>query len=160
MYIGPIHFYFSTFCKWKCPYHLSFCVFFCVVFFFKKNIFLFIFLATSWHVGSYFPNQGLNPCPLLQKCGILTTWLPGNSLHCFLAESILSNSLNIVEYKYKVAFIFFQSLTPIMLCPCKLYCQGLSKTFLLRGSFGFTLTSLTSPSGYQVNYRMLNIFSC
>ena len=31
------------------------------------------------HVGSQFPDQGLNPCPLHWKCGVLTTGPPGKS---------------------------------------------------------------------------------
>ena len=30
----------------------------------------------TWHVGSYFPNQGLNPHPLPWKHGVLATGLP------------------------------------------------------------------------------------
>ena len=46
---------------------------------------LFLFLA--WHVGSYFPNQGLNQRPLLWMCGALTTGPPGkfpDQLFCTL----------------------------------------------------------------------------
>ena len=32
-----------------------------------------------WHAGSYFPNQGWNPCFLQWKHGVLTTGLPGKS---------------------------------------------------------------------------------
>ena len=35
---------------------------------------------TAWHVGSWFPSQESNPCPLHCKCGILTTWPLGKSL--------------------------------------------------------------------------------
>ena len=34
---------------------------------------------TEQLVGSYFPDQGLNPCSLKWKHGVLTTGLPGNS---------------------------------------------------------------------------------
>ena len=37
----------------------------------------FCFSYTSQHVGSYFPDQGLNPCPLQWKCKVLTTGPPG-----------------------------------------------------------------------------------
>ena len=43
-------------------------------FFFKQ----FFFLA-AWHIGSKFPDQGSNLCPLQWKCGALTTGLPGMS---------------------------------------------------------------------------------
>ena len=53
----------------------------------------FVFFGrTMWHVGSQFPDQGLNPCRL-QKRGILTTWATGEvSLSlpcCFLTLSFL-----------------------------------------------------------------------
>ena len=32
-----------------------------------------------WHARSLFPNQGLNPCPMQWKHGVLTTRLPGKS---------------------------------------------------------------------------------
>ena len=38
---------------------------------------------TPRHVGSYFPDQGGNPCPLRWKGGILTTGLPKKSLVAF-----------------------------------------------------------------------------
>ena len=34
------------------------------------------------HVGSWLPDQGLNPHPLHNKCGVLTTGLPGKSFYC------------------------------------------------------------------------------
>ena len=33
----------------------------------------------AWHLGSSFPDQGLNLCRLQWKCGVLTTEPPGNS---------------------------------------------------------------------------------
>ena len=42
--------------------------------------FFFFFGLTLRLVGSQFPDQGLNPCPLHWKCGVLTTGSPGNSL--------------------------------------------------------------------------------
>ena len=38
------------------------------------------FGRTTWHVGSSFPGQGLNPRPLHWKHGILTTGPPGKAL--------------------------------------------------------------------------------
>ena len=35
--------------------------------------------GTTLRVGSYFPNQGLDPGPLRWKCRVLTTGPPGNS---------------------------------------------------------------------------------
>ena len=51
--------------------------------------FYYIFGHTVWHAWSYFPDQGSNPCPLQWTCRILTTGLPGNSLHLtFLLNQI------------------------------------------------------------------------
>ena len=50
------------------------------------------FVLTMWHVGSYFPNQGLNLCPLLWKCEVFTAGPPGQSwsvvLLCFLLSQV------------------------------------------------------------------------
>ena len=44
------------------------------------TFFLFLFFGcTIQQVGSYFPNQGLNLCPLHCKHGVLTTGPPGKS---------------------------------------------------------------------------------
>ena len=43
--------------------------------------FFFFFYCTVWPKGSYFPNQGLNLCPLHWEQGVLTTGLPGKSQH-------------------------------------------------------------------------------
>ena len=48
----------------------------------KKNLFIYLFILggrTTWHVGSQFPDQRSNPCPLHGKHGVLTTGLPGKS---------------------------------------------------------------------------------
>ena len=39
-----------------------------------------LFGQAMWHVGSYFPDQGLNPCPLQWRSRVLTTGLPGRTL--------------------------------------------------------------------------------
>ena len=39
-------------------------------------VFFFFFCCTTQLVGSWFPNQGLNPCPQQWKCGVITTGLP------------------------------------------------------------------------------------
>ena len=44
------------------------------------------------HVGSYFPNQGSNPCTLCWKCGVLTTGPPGKSQKCFLFKNLKSRA--------------------------------------------------------------------
>ena len=46
--------------------------------------YLYLFLGrTVWHVGSQFPDQGSNPCPLHWKCRVLTTGPPGKSWNTF-----------------------------------------------------------------------------
>ena len=47
--------------------------------------FFFFFGCPVWHVGSYFPVQWLNPCPLHWKHRILTPGSPGKS-HMYLFE--------------------------------------------------------------------------
>ena len=41
--------------------------------------FFYSFGHTTRHVGSQYPHQGLSPCSLYCKCGVLTTGLPGKS---------------------------------------------------------------------------------
>ena len=49
-----------------------------------------LFGRTEWHVASYFPDQGSNPCPLQWKHGLPTTELPGKALQhfCFIHPPI------------------------------------------------------------------------
>ena len=42
--------------------------------------FFFFFGLTTWHEGSWFPDQGSNPHPLQWHRGVLTAGLPGKSL--------------------------------------------------------------------------------
>ena len=58
----------------------------CLYCFFYTIIIIIIFLA-AWHVGSYFPNQGLNPCPLQGKHRVLTTGLPREFLFSMFSAS-------------------------------------------------------------------------
>ena len=45
-----------------------------------NSVCLFVCLGcTTQHVGSWFPNQELSPCPLHWECKVLTTRLPGKS---------------------------------------------------------------------------------
>ena len=47
----------------------------------KSHSFVFFFFSnTEWHVGSQFPHQGSNLCPLQWKRGVLTIEPPGKSL--------------------------------------------------------------------------------
>ena len=56
----------------------------------QHHIFSFLFFSFYWlhHVfaGSYFPDQGSNPCSLQWKHGILTTGPPGKSLQFFITS--------------------------------------------------------------------------
>ena len=49
----------------------------------KKKIFIFL---AMWLMGSWFPNQGWNPCPWQWKYGVLTTGPLGKSLACCYFE--------------------------------------------------------------------------
>ena len=55
-----------------------------------NNCYYFFFLA--WHVGSSFPNQGSNPCPLQWKHGILTTGPSGKPMegNNFKAKNLIA----------------------------------------------------------------------
>ena len=57
----------------------------------KRNFlkFIFIFGCTERHVGSQFPNQGLNSCPLYWEHRVLTTRPPGKSLLLVLNELLM-----------------------------------------------------------------------
>ena len=50
---------------------------------FLVHLFMHLFICcvlAAWHVGSLFPDQGSNTCPLYRKCRASTTGLPGKSL--------------------------------------------------------------------------------
>ena len=51
--------------------------FFFLFFPFFFYLFIYLFGRAVQHVGSQFPDQGLNLCPLHWKHGVLTTGLPG-----------------------------------------------------------------------------------
>ena len=51
-----------------------------IIFVFVSFSFFFLFGCTILHMGSLFPNLGLNPSPLHWKCRVSTTGLPGKSL--------------------------------------------------------------------------------
>ena len=70
LYLSQAGFSLSGFCS-----HLFLCVLN-----FLKNFKKFILgVQTTWRVGSYFPQQGLNPGPWLWKCRVLTSGPPENS---------------------------------------------------------------------------------
>ena len=54
-------------------------------FFFKRKCHLFI-CRTLQQVGSYFPDQGSNPCPLHWERRVLTTGPPGKCLHYYFYQ--------------------------------------------------------------------------
>ena len=77
----------------QCPNtNFPICFFFLV---FKKDIswlslFIFVYFLATWHVGSYFPNQGSNLCSLQGKCGVITTGPLGKSpIHFFISSLLL-----------------------------------------------------------------------
>ena len=58
----------------------------CTKIYYLDSLFFFFFNFfghIAWHVGSQFLVQGLSPCLLHWKCGVLTTGLPENSLPSF-----------------------------------------------------------------------------
>ena len=62
---APCHFR-ETFTMWSLVY--------------PSYLFIYIFFGrTTQHVGSWFPDQGSNPCPVQWKCRVLTTGPPGKS---------------------------------------------------------------------------------
>ena len=63
-----------------------------------------LFGYTKWHVRFYFPNQGLNQCPLQGKCGVLITGPPGKSLPiprycCFSVTKLCLALCNPMNYR-------------------------------------------------------------
>ena len=73
LYVFFVTFFSSAF---FCVWNLSMFTFF---------VFNLLFGCAAWHVGSQFPNQGSNLCPLpLHR--VLTTGSPGMSLYLWLCE--------------------------------------------------------------------------
>ena len=69
----------------------------------KAQVFFFFFFCLALqHVGSQFPNQGLNPCPLHWKLRVLTSGLPGKSPRSFIL---------IIHYQVPLS-------CPLFLYPC------------------------------------------
>ena len=72
--------------------------------------FFFFFHCTTWHVGSQFPDQGLNPWPLQWKHGVVTTGALGKSLQfCgflfpFLISFEAQTFLILVKSNFSVGF--------------------------------------------------------
>ena len=68
-------------------FFLSVTLFFIFIFYLKNY-----FGLTACHVGSWFPDQGLNPCPLQWKLRVLTTVPPGKFLQPFSWHIFFSSS--------------------------------------------------------------------
>ena len=62
------------------------------------------------HVGSLFPNQGLNPCPLQWKRQVLTVGLPGKSLGYFFFLMLATFVFIVFLFYCFIACIFEHSL--------------------------------------------------
>ena len=70
---------FSLPCSCSCLRLSSHAAYLVLFFFFLfKNL----FGCTTWHLGSYFPDQESNLRPLHWRCGVLTTGSPGKSPPC------------------------------------------------------------------------------
>ena len=73
--------------------------------------FIFFFGCTALHMGSYFPDQGSNPCPLQWKLGGLITGLPGNSPFLPTLWSMLfltiAGRVTIPSYLASILLIYF-----------------------------------------------------
>ena len=59
------------------------------------HLFLSFFGHTMQHLGSLFPNQGLNSCPLHWKCRILNHWTTREVPHWSLLPPLSSHSANL-----------------------------------------------------------------
>ena len=84
--------------------------------FFRLFIYLLVLfwpLCMTWHVGPSFPNQGLNPCPLQWKFGLLTTGPPGKSLSTIFTICPLT-----------FGFAFGSSLVPVHFPVCLPICHS------------------------------------
>lgn len=62
----------------------------------KKDFVWGFFCYTPRHVVSYFPNQGLNVCPLQWQSRVLTNWKPGK----FLIKTFFFLKDVIIKYDY------------------------------------------------------------
>ena len=77
----------------------------------------FFFGHTSQHMGSWFPNQGWNPCSLPCKHGILTTGPSGNSLtEVLICISLCFDSLNMTQVFSLYHSLLAFATVPTFLC--------------------------------------------
>ena len=53
--------------------------------------FIYYFDQAEWHAGSYFPDRGLNLCPVQWKCRVLTAGLPRKSQNLNLQTLYMSS---------------------------------------------------------------------
>ena len=65
-------------------------------------LFIYLFSCAVWHVGSYFPDQGSNLCPLQWERKVLTTGPLGKSrivhfkwVYCMVCELYLNKAIKI-----------------------------------------------------------------
>ena len=70
----------------------------------EKEIYLLFFGCTTQHAGSQFPDQGLNPCPFHQKCGVLITGQPEK----FLGPNSFAYKVEIMKLPHMIFYEFFQ----------------------------------------------------
>ena len=102
---------------------------------------LFLVGCTARHVGSQFPNQGLNSCPLHWKHGVLTTVPPGK--YTTFLNSFIFGKCSVVLY----IFVFLNL--------CKWYC--VQNFFSLLPSALFEMTAHGAES--DLTYITLRVSS-
>lgn len=61
-------------------------------------MYFFLFQNAQQHVGSYFPSNGWNPCPLQRKHGVLTTGQLENGFKQFFKEIIFQKKWYILHF--------------------------------------------------------------
>ena len=66
--------------------------------------FLSLFFHIRWHIGSYFPDQGSNPCSLQWKHNILTTGQPGKALSPISLIVIMPVDDMVAYYSFDLCF--------------------------------------------------------
>ena len=63
-----------------------------------------LFFRIRWHRGSYFPDQGLNPCSLQWKRNILTTGEPGKALSPISLIVVMPVDDTVAYYSFDLCF--------------------------------------------------------
>ena len=76
-------------------------------------LFVFFFGHTPWHVGSLYPNQGLNPGPLRWKHQVLTTGLLGkSSVVSFSSKHVLHINFELNFFRPRCAAFRIEPMDP------------------------------------------------